>query len=250
MKKSSKILIGILVGVICLLGIACAGIYISYKKSLEVERPGEDYEKIYEDENDVIEIIEPVSQAGITFSFTQLKNEKSLINQLAFLKSCKDDVTASSVKMNEMEGFAGMSLEKHFKGYTQAFPKKHKVDQTGTGYDFQLQNKEGLGEEVYLLATDKAFFDTLPEGNVTMVGDIPVKIFYTHNRRTNIKEKQTVDRYLYEAVFVVEGITYYMQVHYSGFDYGINMVKTTKEDTSKQMTDLLAKMVLSVASVD
>ena len=59
-KEERNILIGILVGVICLIGIACAGIYISYKKSLDVERPGEDYEKIYEDENDVIEVIEPV----------------------------------------------------------------------------------------------------------------------------------------------------------------------------------------------
>lgn len=243
MKRKTKILTGVIVGLVCLIGIVCAGIYISYKKSLEVERPGEDYEQIYTDEQNVKEAIEPVSKGGIAVAFSQLSNEKSLLNQFPFLKTCQQDVTASSVKIKEMEEFAGLSLEKHFQGYTRAFPKKHKIEQTGTGYDFQLQNKEGLGEEVYVLVMDRELFDRLPEGEQTTIGEVPAKVYYTHNKRTNIEEKRTVDQYMYEAVFVKEGVTFYVQINFSGFDYAVNMVDTTKEATSEKVADILTTIV-------
>ena len=245
MKKKTKIIIGIVVILVCAVAIFIGITYANYKKSQNVTKPGEDYEQVYEDEKDIQEEIADVKVGDNTFSFTQLTNAKSLINQLTDVKTAKGEVTGSSVPMTEIESFTGGNLQKYFKGYSQMFPKKHKIAQGSTGYDFQIQNVEGLGEEVYLLATDENLYDKLPEGKESQIGDVPVKVFYTHNRRTNVENEKPVstEQYMYEAVYVKEGIHYYYQMNFTGFNYEIDMVQTTKEDTSKRVAEKLVQLI-------
>lgn len=242
MKKSTKIGLFVAGLLVCILSISIAILYVKYKESTEVEKPGENYEEIYRDDSNVKEEIEAITNENGTFSFSQIANEERIDKRLSWIKTCQQDVTATAVAMDELERFSGSIFETLFSGFTKAFPKKHKANQ-GMVYDFQIQNKGGLGEEIYILTAEKDFYDKLPEAAESTIGNVKAKIFYTHNRRTNIKEKKTVDQYVYEAVFVKDNVPHYIQAEYSGFDYAVNMIETTKENTSNDFAGLLTRII-------
>lgn len=238
MKTNKKVMIWIGMFLVCAFIIGFGLLYISYKNSLKTPENQINYDEIYKN-NEVTETIPDIKTDQSNLHFKQIQDSEEIMRAQDFIGTCEQDVTGAEFKLKEFEELTEMKLQKVFKGFSDFYPKKHKINGGKTGYDFSVHNLEGLSENVYFLATDKEVFEKVSDAEVGEVSGTPVKILFTHNVRNNIQNDYSVNQYSYEVVFARNNMNYYMKIYFSGFDAESKPIEVSAETSSKRVSEIL-----------
>ncbi len=247
MKKRKYI---IFVIIIVVLALAAAFLYIDFSNQKDANEVGDiDYATQYENEENVKERIEPITGENISLQFFEVDKDQSLSKKVEEIELLLNYEPGQKLTMSQIEKVAGGKLDSLFDDCSLRMIGSVKTNLKHIGYCVKTQRKNGMAPKIVLAVTPDAISDkawkALPFASASNLDRVKVMIVYNHSKR-NIKEngqERQASQYCYESIFELDGMSYYVQMEYTGFDIKLNVVDTTKEETSKEFAEFLRNLI-------
>lgn len=242
----------LLAGIIVVVALVVVFLYMDFYKETKKnnsETTEVDYREQFRDETNVEEVVEPVKLSEGVAEFNECKNSELLSSAVDEIKTILAYEPGQNLEMSQVEEVAGARFDSLFEGYTLRIIGSAKTNLKHTGYCVQTQKKAGLGQSVNVIVTSDRLMrkvENLPRVGVKVsdIFKVPVRIYYNHSVRNSSEEKEAANRYFYEAVFEYNGTNYYISTDFSGYNRELEIVETTKEETSKEFAEFVQKFIV------
>lgn len=245
--KKRYIIILIVLAVITL---AFTLIYVDFKKQSENEVES-DYPQQYANEKDITVDIAPIALEHGEIQFNQNKENQRLNKRVKAINTLLNSMPSNNLQMEDVEKVANAKLDALFKNCTIRIIGSEKTNQKHTGYHIQTQRKTGTAPTIHIVLTTDDFMKKSLESGGNQVSEsridgVTCYVYYNHSKKIEKEKNEETEQYVYEAVFSYKGLNYYVNMDYSGFDYDLKMVETTKEKTSEEVSDFLQELIRTI----